>query len=169
MPTQATVDRWKRRAELAEAREQAIYRARQDALDELEAARAERASAMAARDEVAADLAAIDTEARLVADLQAAVERYEQRVAQGRGGRYQGRGGGYYGEAVLASSVSREPYRPALASPLGRALLMLAARHEVAIEATVIYPDPSPDPTLVALPPHLAAGVERLVQQEMYR
>jgi hypothetical protein len=60
------------------------------------------------------------------------------------------------------------PWRPALESPLGRALLHLAARHDVAVEATVEYPA-EPGPTLVSVPPHLGRAIEHLVQQDGFR
>lgn len=105
---------------------------------------------------------AIDPEARLLGDLQAAVEAYEQRLREAAERRDRNRGG--YATMSTGYIGTSQPERPALDTPLGRALLHLAARHSVPIEATVVYPDPTPNPSLAVVPAHLAPAVRDLVE-----
>jgi proline dehydrogenase len=124
-------------------------------------------------DQLFTELRDLDPEARLVADLEAAVSAYERRVqeaAERAAEEARRRNPNQYAMAARwDEQVHRVgPWRPALESPLGRALLHLAARHDVAVEATVEYPA-EPGPTLVSVPPHLGRAIEHLVQQDGFR
>lgn len=136
-----------------------MQRAREDALMDLR-------TSEDSRKEVRAQLDA-DPEARLIGELQAAVDAYHQRVAEADERAAQARrcmAGGGYAMQVGTIQPTRE-YQPALDSPLGRALLHLAARHGIAITATTVYPEPQ-GPSLAVIPPHLAGAVEHLVERD---
>lgn len=119
------------------------------------------------RKEVRAQLDGFDPEARLVADMEVAVAAYEaalraadEAASRNRGGYAQVSTGYHHGD--------QQPRRPALDSPLGRALLHVAARHGVAIEAITEYPDPRPEQQLVSVPRHVADQLQQ-VPQEAWR
>lgn len=125
--------------------------------------------------DLAAELTALDPEARLVADLEAAVATFHRRLAEeaeraAEARRRRSSSSHDFIEAAWGSQPGRptEPYQPALQSALGRSILHLAARHEVPVEATTIYPPP-PGPTLAAVPPELGRSLEHLMQQGGWR
>lgn len=136
MPTQSTVDRWKRRAIDAELCNDQLARDYDQTVETLTAQRdavdAERASAVDLATDLRHELDNLDPEARLISDVEAAVARFHERQRRSSGG---------YVYGVLDSTVTES--RPALEDPVGRALLHIAQRHRLAIEATLVHHEPA--------------------------
>jgi hypothetical protein len=147
--TKATSDRHKRRAEDLELVVQQLAEDHDRTQAALIAERDMAGAAATASEDLArqyaAELDGLDPEARLLADLEAAVERFAGRLAarDEERARLSRATGGYGMTAGYAfhTSVEARPattYRPALESPLGRALLHVAARHGVQLEAAEV-------------------------------
>ena len=139
--SKATSDRHKKRADDLELVVQQLAEDHDATQAELirqrDEARAEAAGDAADARRLAAELDGLDSEARLLADLEAAVAAYNARQSANR------RPHGGFPDSIYHDAPTR-PYRPAVHQPLGRALLHLAQRHGILLEATEVdVPEPT--------------------------
>lgn len=157
-PTKALVIDLLQRLRAERDRTDAIHRAHTDAMMDLRTSEDDRKAIRAQLD--------ADPEARLVADMEAAITAYGDRVEEARRTATRVRDT-VYAEADTRYGYQRQqpqPYQPALDSAIGRALLHVAQRHGVKVEATMVFPEPQ-GPTLAVVPPHLAGALEQLANQ----
>lgn len=134
MAAQSTVDRHKRRADLAEERVIGLQRQVDDLIGQRDRHRHAAEAEAAEREAVARQLLDLDSEARLLADIEAAMVAYEDRAARSSAN-------GWGANVMLRGDTIRHGeviFQPALESPFGRVLLHAAMRHGVAIEASTV-------------------------------
>ena len=139
--SKATSDRHKKRADDLELVVRQLAEDHDATQAELirqrDAARADADRWRTAEAEMTAKLDGLDSEARLLADLEAAVAAYGARQSANR------RPHGGFPDSIYHDAPAR-PYRPAVHQPLGRALLHLAQRHGILLEATEVdVPEPT--------------------------
>ena len=159
LPTQDTLDKYKKRIEKAEHALADEKVAHEICRTWGEGACKDRNRAEKRAESLFDELGQIDSEARLISDLESAVVDYNRRSMSGNPNQFSTPQG-----FQVATIGSREPYYPALESPLGRAILHLVARHCLKIEATIVYPD-NPDTTPMMVPTNLIPSVDQLIER----